>query len=67
MSLLSSNPARKKGKGGKAKIGRMARKPSHNRYTMERRWEANKARRIAKQKKFEAKKAAKKAQKKRSG
>lgn len=57
---MSSNPARKKGKGGKAKIGRMARKPSHNRYTMEQRWEKNKARRIAK----EAKRAAKKAQKK---
>lgn len=38
----------------------MARKPSHNRYTMEQRWEKNKARRIAK----EAKRAAKKAQKK---
>ena len=59
-----SNPTRKKGNGGKRKIGRASRKPSHNRYTMERRWEKNKARRIAKQQRIEEKKAAKKARRK---
>ena len=39
---MSSNPAPKKGKGGKRKIGRMARKPSHSRYNMEARWEKTK-------------------------
>ena len=38
------------------KWGRAGRKPSHKRYNTERRWEKNKARRIAKQQKFEAKK-----------
>ena len=59
---MGSNPAPKKGSGGKRKIGRMARKPSHNRYTMEARWEKNKARRIAKEAKRAAKKSKKKAQ-----
>jgi hypothetical protein len=52
----------KQGQKGR-KIGRQKRKPSHNRYTLERRWEINKAKRIAKQERYEAKKAAKKAKK----
>ncbi len=49
----------KKGSKGR-KIGRQKRKPSHNRYTLEKRWEKNKAKKIAKQKRKEAKKQAKK-------
>ena len=60
---MSDTPTRKSGKKNR-KFGRAGRRPSHNRYTMERRWEKNKARRIAKQQKLEDKKAAKKAQKK---
>ena len=46
---MSSDPNRSKSrKGGKRKIGRQSRKPAHNRYTMERRWETNKARKAAK-------------------
>ena len=56
-----SNPNRKKGKGGKRKIGRASRKPAHNRYNLERRWEVNKARRAAKIKKALEKKARRKA------
>lgn len=52
----------KKGGGGR-KIGRASRKPAHNRYTMERRWEKNKTRRQAKIEKMLEKKAAKKARK----
>jgi hypothetical protein len=59
--------ADKKIKGKKnRKIGRLKRKPSHIRYTAEKRWETNKARRIAKQKRKEAKDALKKEQKKQS-
>ena len=47
------------GKKGR-KIGRQKKKPSHIRYTMERRWEKNKARRAAKIAKKVAKKAARK-------
>ena len=47
------------GKGGR-KIGRQKRKPASMRYTLERRWEKNKARRIAKQKRLEQKKKEKK-------
>ena len=43
------------GKKGR-KIGRSARKPAHQRYNLERRWEKNKQRRIEKQKRFEEKK-----------
>jgi len=50
-----------KGKKGR-KIGRAARKPSHCRYTLQHRWITNKAKRIAKQKRFEAKKKLKKAE-----
>jgi len=57
-----TTPTRKSGKKNR-KFGRAGRKPSHNRYNVERRWEKNKARRIAKQKRFEEKKAAKKMQK----
>jgi hypothetical protein len=61
---MSSDPNRSKSrKGGKRKLGRSSRKPAHNRYTMERRWEKNKARKAAKvareMEKKEAKKAAK--------
>jgi len=52
----------KKGAGGK-KIGRSSRKPSHNRYNIEKRWETNKTRRAAKIKKVLEKKARKKARK----
>jgi hypothetical protein len=49
--------ATKKAKsGGGRKIGRAGRKPAHQRYNLERRWEKNKARKIAKQKRFEEKK-----------
>jgi hypothetical protein len=51
---------RKSGKKGR-KIGRQKKKPSHIRYTMERRWEKNKARRAEKIAKMLAKKAARKA------
>ncbi len=61
---MSSDPNRSKSrKGGKRKIGRMARKPAHNRYTIERRWEKNKERKAAKIAKEVAKKAARKAAK----
>ncbi len=60
---MSKSEQNKKGKGGKRKIGRMSRKPSHNRYTMERRWEKNKARRAAKNQKALEKKARRKANK----
>lgn len=61
---MSSNPIRKTGKGGKRKIGRASKSPAHNRYTMEQRWERNKARRIAKQQRSQERKAIKKARKK---
>jgi hypothetical protein len=57
--VTKKSKARKTGKKNR-KWGRAARKPSHRRYNAEKRWEKNKKRRIAKQKKFEAKKAAKK-------
>jgi hypothetical protein len=53
----------KEGKKGR-KIGRSKRKPSHNRYTLERRWEKNKARKQAKIKKMLEKKARKRELKK---
>lgn len=58
---MSETP-RKSGKKNR-KWGRLKRKPSHNRYTTERRWEKNKARRAAKIKKVLEKKAARKARK----
>lgn len=51
---------RKTGKKNR-KFSRAARKPSHNRYNIEKRWETNKARKIAKQAKKEAAKKLKKA------
>ena len=60
---MSDTPKRKGGKKNR-KFGRAGRRPSHNRYTMEKRWEKNKARRIAKQQKLEDKKAAKKSRRK---
>lgn len=50
----------KKHAGGR-KHGRMARKPSHQRYNIEKRWETNKAKKQAKIKKRMEKIAAKKA------
>jgi len=52
-------------KGGQKnrKYGRAARKPSHVRYTNERRWETNKARKAAKIQKQLDRKAARKARK----
>ena len=50
---------RRKGKKNR-KWGRAGRKPAHKRYNNEMRWLKNKAKRIAKQAKFEAKKKAKK-------
>jgi len=41
----------KKESGKGRKIGRSSRKPSHNRYNLERRWEKNKERKQAKIKK----------------
>ena len=59
---MSSDPNRSRSrKGGKRKIGRAARKPSHQRYNVERRWEKNKERRAKKIAKQIAKKAARKA------
>jgi len=56
--------AKKAGCGGKnRKYGRAARKPSHFRYTIERRWETNKARKAAKIKRLLEKKAARKVRK----
>jgi len=61
---MSSDPNRSRSrKGGKRKIGRMARKPAHVRYNNERRWEKNKARKAEKVAKDKAKKAARKAKK----
>ncbi|MCK5613619.1 hypothetical protein KAR91_67755 [Candidatus Pacearchaeota archaeon] len=51
---------RKSGKKNR-KFGRGRKKPSHIRYTMEKRWERNKARRAKKIAKELAKKAARKA------
>jgi hypothetical protein len=48
-------PKRRGGKKNR-KWGRAGRRPSHKRYNAERRWEKNKARRIAKQARKEAKK-----------
>jgi len=47
---------KKEGKKGR-KIGRSSRKPSHNRYNIERRWESNKVRKQDKIKKMLEKKA----------
>lgn len=58
-----SNPNRKKGKSGQKKIGRASRKPAHNHYTIERRWEKNKARKAAKIARQIEKKAVRKARK----
>lgn len=59
---MSDNPQHKSGKKNR-KFGRGLRKPSHNRYTLLRRWETNKARKAAKIKKVLARKAARKAKK----
>lgn len=59
---MSSTP-HKKGKSGNKKHGRLGRKPAHVRYTVEKRWLKNKARRQAKIKKMLEKKAARKARK----
>jgi hypothetical protein len=56
---MSETP-RKSGKKNR-KFGRLKRRPSHTRYTMEKRWEKNKAKRAAKIKKDMERKAARKA------
>lgn len=58
-----SKTAPKTGKGGKRKIGRSLRKPSHNRYVLEGRSEENKLRKAARLKKIQERKAARKAKK----
>jgi len=60
---MSGSTPRKKGKSGDRKHGRLKRKPSHVRYTMEMRWLKNKARRQAKIRKMLQNKAARKARK----
>lgn len=50
-------------KKGSKKKGRASRKPAHNRYTNERRWEKNKARKAARIAKILERKAARKAKK----
>jgi len=58
---MSSDPNRSRSrKGGKRKIGRSSRKPAHTRYTNDKRWEKNKARKAEKIAKILAKKAARK-------
>ena len=56
--------ARKTGKNNR-KFGRAGRRPSHNRYNIEKRWEKNKERKIAKAEKAK-KRAAEKAKKRNS-
>lgn len=51
--------ARKTGKNNR-KFGRAGRRPSHNRYNIEKRWEKNKERKITKQAKKETAQKAKK-------
>jgi hypothetical protein len=61
---MSSDPNRSRSrKGGKRKIGRSARKPAHNRYNSERRWEKNKERKAIKIEKILKKKASRKSEK----
>lgn len=60
MDILSGRgKARKTGKKNR-KFGRAGRRPSHNLYNIEKRWEKNKERKIAKQAKKEAAQKAKK-------
>ena len=59
---MSDNPKRKGGKKNR-KFGRAARRPSHNRYNNERRWEKNKAKKQEKHKRALEKKAARKLKK----
>ncbi len=59
---MSDSPTRKSGKKNR-KFNRAGRRPSHNRYNIEKRWEINKARKAAKIKKLLEKKAARKARK----
>ena len=56
---MSGNPQRKSGKKNR-KYGRAGRKPSHNRYTIERRWVRNKAQKAERIQKRLEKKAARK-------
>ena len=58
-------PVERKGGKKNRKFGRIGRRPAHARYNGEERWLINKARKIKKQAKFEAKKKAKR--EKRSG
>jgi len=59
---MSNNPTRKGGNKSR-KFGRAGRRPSHNRYNAERRWEKNKERKQAKHLRELARKAARKASK----
>lgn len=59
--------SRNRKSGGSRKHGRAGRKPAHQRYNAERRWEINKARRSAKIKKQLEKKAVRKARKEKEG
>jgi len=61
--ILPTQKKRKKEGKKNRKYGRAGRKPSHKRYNAERRWEKNKARRIAKQKRLEEKKKLRKIRK----
>jgi len=55
---MSNNPTRKGGNKSR-KFGRAGRRPSHNRYNVERRWEKNKERKQAKHLRELARKASK--------
>jgi hypothetical protein len=55
MDVIITTKKRKAGKGGTRKIGRMARKPAHQRYNAEMRWKRNKQRKIEKERKRQAK------------
>lgn len=61
--IVIKTKTRKAGKGGTRKIGRMARKPAHQRYNAERRWEKNKEKRLKKAAKRGARLKARKAKK----
>jgi len=56
---MSESPTRKSGKKNR-KFNRAGRRPSHNRYNIEKRWEKNKARKAVKIKKELERKAARK-------
>lgn len=63
MDIIVKTKTKKAGKGGTRKIGRMSRKPSHQRYNNEQRWIRNKECRLAKAAKREARLKARKRKK----